>query len=46
MVEMPLEPTVGMESLFEKVWGDLNDENVGILGFVWNGRVGGKNHPS
>ncbi|GMN64791.1 hypothetical protein TIFTF001_033877 [Ficus carica] len=36
---MPLEPTVGMESLFEMVWGDLNDENVEILGFVWNGRV-------
>lgn len=40
VVEMPLEPTVGMETLFDKVWRDLNYENVGIMGLYGMGGVG------
>ncbi|GMN58827.1 hypothetical protein TIFTF001_027921 [Ficus carica] len=40
VVEMPLEPTVGLETLFDKVWRDLNHENVGIVGLYGMGGVG------
>ncbi|GMN20037.1 hypothetical protein TIFTF001_047032, partial [Ficus carica] len=40
VIEMPLEPTVCLETLFDKVWRDLNHENVGIVGLYGMGGVG------
>ncbi|PON87216.1 NB-ARC domain containing protein [Trema orientale] len=40
VVEIPTEPTVGMESLLEEVWRDLGDENVRIMGLYGMGGVG------
>ena len=37
---MLLEPTVGLETLFDKVWKDLNDENVEIMGLYGMRGVG------
>ncbi|PON87217.1 LOW QUALITY PROTEIN: AAA+ ATPase domain containing protein [Trema orientale] len=40
VVQIPIEPTVGLESLFEKVWRDLGNENVRIMGLYGMGGVG------
>ncbi|GMN64793.1 hypothetical protein TIFTF001_033873 [Ficus carica] len=40
VVEIPLEPTVGLETQFDEVWKDLNYENVGIMGLFGMGGVG------
>ncbi|KAM1060535.1 hypothetical protein EV2_025867 [Malus domestica] len=38
--EMPTEPTVGMESMFEQVWRHVEDEQVGTIGLYGMGGVG------
>lgn len=38
--ERPMEPTVGMEFVFYKVWSQLEDEHVGIIGLYGMGGVG------
>ncbi|KAM1460827.1 hypothetical protein ACFX13_045945 [Malus domestica] len=38
--ERPMEPTVGMEFVFYKVWSQLEDEQVGIIGLYGMGGVG------
>ncbi|PRQ37884.1 putative P-loop containing nucleoside triphosphate hydrolase, leucine-rich repeat domain, L [Rosa chinensis] len=38
--EKPMEPTVGMESLFDEVWGHIEDEDVGVIGLYGMGGVG------
>ncbi|PON61872.1 NB-ARC domain containing protein [Parasponia andersonii] len=40
VVEIPTEPTVGMESMLDEVWRDLGDENVRIMGLYGMGGVG------
>ncbi|XVF24831.1 hypothetical protein REPUB_Repub13aG0161800 [Reevesia pubescens] len=38
--QRPSEPTVGLESTFNKVWSSLQEEKVGILGLYGMGGVG------
>ncbi|XP_062105374.1 probable disease resistance protein At5g63020 [Humulus lupulus] len=40
VVEVPDEPTVGMEPIFDRVWTKLNEENVRIMGLYGMGGVG------
>lgn len=40
MYERSTEPTVGMDSTFGKVWGYLEEEQVGIIGLYGMGGVG------
>ncbi|KAH9715129.1 Disease resistance protein SUMM2 [Citrus sinensis] len=38
--QRPCEPTVGLESMFDKVWRCLGEEQVGIIGLYGMGGVG------
>ncbi|XP_004306134.1 PREDICTED: probable disease resistance protein At5g63020 [Fragaria vesca subsp. vesca] len=38
--ERPLEPTVGLDSLLDKVWSHVEDVEVGVLGLYGMGGVG------
>ncbi|KAL5756335.1 hypothetical protein ACOSQ2_021081 [Xanthoceras sorbifolium] len=38
--EMPMEKTVGMESMFDEVWKCVEDQSVGIIGLYGMGGVG------
>ncbi|XP_048439943.1 probable disease resistance protein At5g63020 isoform X1 [Pyrus x bretschneideri] len=38
--EMPTEPTVGMESMFDQVWRHVEDDQVGTIGLYGMGGVG------
>lgn len=38
--QRPCEPTVGLESTFDKVWRCLGEEQVGIIGLYGMGGVG------
>ncbi|PON31377.1 NB-ARC domain, LRR domain containing protein, partial [Parasponia andersonii] len=40
VIEIPVEATVGLESLFGEVWRDLSDENVRTIGLYGMGGVG------
>ncbi|XP_062105383.1 probable disease resistance protein At5g63020 isoform X2 [Humulus lupulus] len=40
VVEVPDEPTVGMEPIFDLVWTNLNEEDVRIMGLYGMGGVG------
>ncbi|GMN64863.1 hypothetical protein TIFTF001_033951, partial [Ficus carica] len=40
VVEIPVEPTVGLETLFDEVWRDVCHENVGIMALYGMGGVG------
>ncbi|KDP37117.1 hypothetical protein JCGZ_06173 [Jatropha curcas] len=40
VVERPIEPTVGLDAMFDTVWGCLMEEQVGILGLYGMGGVG------
>ncbi|KAM5578876.1 putative disease resistance protein [Rosa sericea] len=38
--QRPIEPIVGMESMFDKVWSHIEDEEVGVIGLYGMGGVG------
>ncbi|XP_054816951.1 probable disease resistance protein At5g63020 [Prosopis cineraria] len=39
-IELPLEETVGLDLMFEKVWKSIDDKNVGVIGLHGMGGVG------
>ncbi|XP_030479772.1 disease resistance protein RPS5 isoform X1 [Cannabis sativa] len=40
VVEVPVEPSVGLESVFDHLWTEFNDESVSIMGLYGMGGVG------
>lgn len=42
--EMPMEKTVGLDSMLSQVWEYIQEKHVGIIGLYGMGGVG-KNHP-
>ncbi|XP_062093584.1 probable disease resistance protein At5g63020 [Humulus lupulus] len=40
VAEVPVEPTVGLESVFDHLWTEFNDDNVRIMGLYGMGGVG------